>query len=230
MALLSGRTSFQAHWPVRWSAGTTSPVGVVSASTRVTVPLSSSGTSSSRAKTRWAPGHGHDHKVHLLADLDEGLGGILVQGEEGDQGAQSQGEGPAQGEEGPHHGAEDVADVAQVGVHRHGDVAEGVGFVGAVKELPVALAEALQGLRFVAENLDHLLPVHDLLDVAVYHAQVLLLGLEIVGGLRGNDASDQNHPHHDGHREQGQGNAEGEHGHQGSDQGEQGVDDLGSPG
>ena len=55
MALLSGRTSFQAHWPVRWSAGTTSPVGVVSASTRVMVPLSSSGTSSSRAKTRWAP-------------------------------------------------------------------------------------------------------------------------------------------------------------------------------
>ncbi len=48
--------------------------GVVSASTRVTVPLSSSGTSSSRAKTRWAPGHGHDHKVHLLADLDDGAG------------------------------------------------------------------------------------------------------------------------------------------------------------
>ena len=36
--------------------------------------------------------------------------------------------------------------------------------------------ETLQGLRLVAEDLDHLLPVHDLLDVAVYHAQVLFAG------------------------------------------------------
>ena len=46
----------------------------------------------------------------------------------------------------------------------------------------VALGELLDVLLLVAEDLDHLLALHHLLDEAVHAAQVLLLGHKVAAG------------------------------------------------
>ncbi len=83
----------------------------------------------------------------------------------------------------PASSTDGVADVAQLCGDGHDDVGEAVGLLGAVLQLVVQLAEAVQGLLLVGEDLDDLLALHHLFDVAVHLAQVLLLGDEVLAAL-----------------------------------------------
>ena len=170
--------------------------------------------------------HGHDNAVRLLADLGDGLGEVLVQRQEGDQCAQRQAAPAAQTEQRAHHGTEHIADIAEVGVHRHHDVGEAVCLLCALAQLLVDPAELLQALVLVAEDLDYLFALHHLLNIAVDGAEVLLLPGEIVPGAAGELGGDQQHHRHHDQRDHRQRQAEDQHADKGDDDGDGGVDDL----
>ena len=171
-------------------------------------------------------GHCHDDAVGLLADLADGLGGVFIQGQEGNQGAQGQAQIAVQSEKGSHYGAEHIADIAQVAVDRHGDVGENVGLFRTVPKLFIQHAELLQALLFVAEHLDHLLSVHHFLDVAVDRAQIPLLSGEIHGRFSRDAGGDQEHEADHGQGDQGKGKIQKEHADKGGHNGHGGVDEL----
>ena len=95
------------------------------------------------------------------------------------------------------HGAEDVADVAELSRDGAQHVGEGVGVVGALVESFVAAGEFFYVFLFVAEDLDHLLAFHHLLNKAVQAADILLLRDEISAGNTSELAGgDGDHAHH----------------------------------
>ena len=140
------------------------------------------------------PGAGHDDAADLLAYLRYGLREVLVQAEEGDQRAYAQAPAAAQGQQPAGDGAEDIAYVAQVGVDGHDYIGHPVCAVGALAQLFVEDAEALQALLLAAEAFDDFLPVDHLLNVAVDRAEVALLAREILSGA---PAYPRGHGHHD---------------------------------
>ena len=172
-------------------------------------------------------GQAHDDRVELHADLGDGHVEALIKGQEAGQAAQGEATHSAQGQDTAQNGAEDVADVAQLGGDRHEHAGEGVGVLGALEEGLVAPGELLHVFLLVAEDLDHLLALHHLLDKAVEAAQVFLLGHKVparqTGELLGGE---ENHRHH-GQSEEGQGDAEHDHGHQDADHGDGAVEQLG---
>ena len=174
------------------------------------------------------PRHGHNDTVGLLADLADRLGGVFVQCQERNQGAQGQPRESIQCQHRAYHRTKHVADVAQIGVNRHGDVGKGIGAVGAVPQLPVQAAELLQALFLMAEDLDHLLAVHHLLDVPVDPAQILLLSSKIDGRFPRDPGGDRQHDTDHGQGQKGQGNVQNQHAGKGGDNGDQRVDDLGN--
>ena len=127
----------------------------------------------------------HDNAVELLADLCDRLAEALVERQEADKAAERDSEEAA--DRGREHAARDraeyVADVAHLGVDRHENICEHIGVVGAVEKGVVELIELLNALFLVVENLDDLLTLHHLLDVAVLLAEVDLLREEILAAL-----------------------------------------------
>ena len=79
----------------------------------------------------------------------------------------------------------------------------------------------------MAEHLDHFLPVHHLLNVAVDSAQIFLLLRKIDRGLRRNFRGNKGHDadHHQG--EKGQGEIQHQHAEKGGQDHDAGVDELG---
>ena len=181
-----------------------------------------------QVKNPLGAGHGHNDGIGLHADLADRLGGVFVEGKKGDQSAQGQPGVAVQSQHRADDGTQHIADVAQVGVDGHGQVGEGVGLVGTVPQGVVELAELLDAFFLVAEDLDHLLAFHHLLNVGVDGAQVLLLAGKVEGGTPGNAGGDQQHDGDHGQGEQRQGNVQHQHAHKGGDDGHQGVDDLGN--
>ena len=170
----------------------------------------------------------HDHRVHLLGDLADGVGKALGELEEGGDGAQSNGAADAvQCQGAARHGDDDILDIADVDEDGHEDVGVLVGLIGALKQGVVDLAEALLGLGLMAEDLDYLLAVDHLLDVAVQVAQLHLLADEIAAAAAGQEPGDAEHPDdaHDDHS--GQGQIGGQHAHKGDQDHHAGVDHLG---
>ena len=90
---------------------------------------------------------------------------------------------PQQGQSAPSHRQQHTEDVPQVVGNRAYDVREFVGLGAVFEKLLVLTVEALFGLFFVAENLDDLLAVDHLFDVAVDVAQRLLLLDEVFAAL-----------------------------------------------
>lgn len=84
-----------------------------------------------------------------------------------------------------------------------------------------------QALVLVAEDLDHLLPVHHLLNIAVDRSQILLLAGKILGGLCRDLRCSKNHDADDRQRDEGQRNIQHEHTDKRGQNGHAGVDDLG---
>jgi hypothetical protein len=97
----------------------------------------------------------------------------------------------------PSHRAQHEAEVAQLGVYGPDAVGVAVGVVGRIEQAVVESLEFLPAFFLVAEHLDHLLAVHVLLDIAVYGAQIFLLGHEMGAGPGGVGlGGEQHHAHH----------------------------------
>ena len=175
-------------------------------------------------------GAGHDYAGELLADLRNRHGEALVQRHEGHQRAQSQAEeavrADMQGDDCAHDGNQNIADVSEVSVDRHDDVHNRVGILGAFAKLVVELLEFLGALVLVAEDLDDLLALHHLLDVAVDGSEVPLPFNEVLAGDRAELGShldaDEDHEHGKD-RER---HVEDQHAHEGGDQSDRGAEKL----
>ena len=173
-------------------------------------------------------GQGHDDGVELLGDLVDGVGEALGQLQEG--GDDAQGDGgvhAAEGQGAAHHGHDHILHVADVDHNGHQDAGVGVGLVGAVEHVVVDAVEAVLGLLLMAEDLDHLLAVDHLLDIAVQGAQGALLAEEVAAAAARQEPGHQQgeedaHQHH--HSQQGVGE---QHAQEGDQNGHGGVDDLG---
>ena len=158
-------------------------------------------------------GEAHDHGVDLLRDLADLSAELLGHVEErhhdgdGQRHARDAQVGHAQCQENAAgKGHQHVEQVAQVHKDGHEDVGVHVGLLRDLEELLVALVKIGLGGRLVAERLDDLLAVHDLLDMALDHAELGLLrneetrgiGAEQLGhkGHKGDAGDDdQAHPH-----------------------------------
>ena len=117
----------------------------------------------------------HDDGVRLLRDLVDRLVEALIQGQEGDQRANGQAEIAVGRQQTADHRAEHIAQVAHRHRQRHDGVGDAVCAVRAVAQSVVQLLEAIKVFLFVAEDLDDLLAVHHLFDIAVDLAQIHLL-------------------------------------------------------
>ena len=144
-------------------------------------------------------GQRHDDAVGLHGHLTDGHIEALVQTEKGHHRAKGHAADTAHSHGGTHQRAHGVADVAQLGVDRHHDVGKAVGFVGAVLQLVVQLAETVQRLLLVGEHLDDLLAFHHFFDVAVQFAQIPLLLDEVFAGLLGDLFGAEYHQRHHQH-------------------------------
>ena len=153
----------------------------------------------------------HDDGIGLLGDLIDRLVKALIQRQEGDQRANGQAEVAAGGQQAADHRAEHIAQVAHRHRQRHDGVGDAVGVVGALAEGIVELLEAREILFLVAEDLDDLLAVHHLLDIAVDPAQILLLGdEEAPGALDALDGERHRRGDHE-HRDDQQRHVENDH-------------------
>ena len=144
-------------------------------------------------------GQSHDDAVGLHGHLTDGHVEALVQAQESHHRAKGRAAHAAHGHGCACQRADGIADVAQLGVDGHHDVGKAVGFVGAVLQLVVQLAEAGQRLLFVGEHLDDLLALHHLFDVAVQLAQIPLLLDEVFAGLLGDLFGAEHHQRHHQH-------------------------------
>ena len=160
-------------------------------------------------------GQCHDDAVGLHGHLADGHIEALVQGQERHDSTQRDAAHAGDGHGCAHQSADGVADVAQLSVDGHHDVGEAVGLLGAVLELVVQLAEALEGLLFVGEDLDDLLALHHLFDIAVHLAEVALLCDEVLAALLGDLLGAEEHQGHHQHGDDGE--LPAQHTHAGKD-------------
>ena len=141
-------------------------------------------------------GQCHDDAVGLHGHLADGHIEALVQGQERHDSTQCDAAHAGDGHGCAHQSTDGVADVAQLSVDGHHDVGEAVGLLGAVLELVVQLAEALEGFLLVGEDLDDLLAFHHLFDIAVHFAEVALLCDEVLAALLGDLLGAEEHQGH----------------------------------
>jgi len=172
----------------------------------------------------------HHHRVELLGDLVDRHGKAPAQLQEGSNGPQGQTAESADGHGSPGNGDEHVLQVAQVADDRPENVGEFIGFCGIVAQVRVDLVELLLILLFMAEDLDHFLPIDHLFDEAVDGPQRSLLFDEILCGFTADVFADDQHHGQDHQHQQGQRNAGdqhgNEHGHDGYDRREHHRDAL----
>ena len=173
-------------------------------------------------------GQSHDHRVELLGDLADGVGQALGQLEEGSDDAQGDaGANAAEGQSTAGHGDDDILGIADIDQDGHEDVGVLIGLVGALKEGVVYLIKALLGLLLMAKDLDYLLAVDHLFNIAVQIAQLHLLANEVAAAAAGQEPGHQQHTddaknYHAGKQQIGE-----DHAHKGHHNHHQRVDDLG---
>ena len=160
-------------------------------------------------------GQCHDDAVGLHGHLADGHIEALIQGQECHDSTQRDAAHAGDGHGCTHQSADGVADIAQLSVDGHHDVGEAVGLPGAVLELVVQLAEALEGFLLVGEDLDDLLAFHHLFDVAVHFAEVALLCDEVLAALLGDLLGAEEHQGHHQHGDDGE--LPAQHAHAGKD-------------
>ena len=160
-------------------------------------------------------GQCHDDAVGLHGHLADGHIEALVQGQERHDSTQRDAAHAGDSHGCARQSADGIADVAQLSVDGHHDVGEAVGLLGAVLELVVQLAEALEGLLLVGEDLDDLLAFHHLFDVAVHLAEVALLCDEVLAALLGDLLGAEEHQGHHQHGDDGE--LPAQHTHAGKD-------------
>ena len=82
---------------------------------------------------------------------------------------------PVDGEERPCDGADNIADVSELGVQRHQDIGKLIGVIGALPQAVVEFPEAGKAFFLMTEDLHDFLPFHHFLDITVYLTDILLL-------------------------------------------------------
>ena len=138
-------------------------------------------------------GDGRQQHVHLLADLGNGLAHLLDVQQVRAQGAHV--EHAADGQQAAHAAGDGVVDTGQVGHGRHHGAGVGLGGGGRRLVRGVQPGELLDGLALVVEDLDDLLPLHHLLNIAVHGAQRLLLRLKAHAAAAAHTLDHQQHQH-----------------------------------
>ena len=123
---------------------------------------------------------GVKHAVHLLADAGYGAGKTLVEREEGHQCTQCHATVSADDKPGTQNAHKHIAEVPQVAVDGHDDVTDAVSVIGVAAQLLVDGLKLLDGLVFMAKDLDDFLTSHHLLDEAVDLGKLLLLHTEML--------------------------------------------------
>ena len=171
-------------------------------------------------------GGGGDDKVDLHGELGYGVGEAAVQADEGHDRAQGDAANTVDGEDGADDGADDVAQPADIGVDGHEQVGKGIGLGGALAQGFIDLVESGLCLFLMAEDLDDLLSVHHLLDVAVELAEVALLLDVILGGELGELPRYVEHEHSREQADDGENGTQDHHGYKGGDHGDGRVDGL----
>ena len=121
-------------------------------------------------------GYGGQQGVHLLADLAHRLGHLLDIQQVRAQGADIEHTGD--GQQAAHAAGDGVVDAGEVAHGRHHGPGIGLGHGGGVAIGAVAGGELVQGLLLMVKDLDDLLTLDHLLNVAVETAQGRLLLLE----------------------------------------------------
>ena len=145
-------------------------------------------------------GHGGEDGVHLLGYLGDGLAHLPGVLQEGRQIAQS--EGPRlDGEDSAHTAGQGVVHIGQVAHDGHHDAAEDLGPGAGLAVGLVELVEALLGRGLVVEDLNDLLTLDHLLDIAVHRAHRFLLSGEIPAAAAADDLDHLQHhkQHGEGH-------------------------------
>ncbi len=179
-------------------------------------------------------GQRHDDEVELLGDLADGLVEGLAQLQKRDDGAEGhhidaeQGDigDAAQCNDGAHDGENDILQVAQIHHDGHQNIAVGVGAGGVLAQVLIDPVKALLGLFLMAEDLDDLLAVHHLFNVAVDSADGPLLGAKIAGAVAGDMPHCQKNQRQQDNDQQGHPKADGEHGDKGDHNRGDGADEL----
>ena len=167
----------------------------------------------------------HDDGVGLLRNLVDWLVEALVERQEGNQRADGQPEVAVRRQQTADDRAKHVAQVA----HRHGQRHDGIGdsvrAVCALAQSVVQLLEPFKVFLLMAENLDDLLTIHHLLDIAVDLAQVgLLLNEEasrVLDALHGKHHRGRDHEQRDDEQRHIQNNHRNHDAHDGHDAGNQ---------
>ena len=146
-------------------------------------------------------GHGGENGVHLLGDLGDGLAHLPGVLEKGAQVSQPEGPAAVNGEHGAQTAADGVVDIVQVAHGGHHGPGVGVGPAGRLAVGLVPGIKPLSGGVFMVEDLDDLLALDHLLNVAVDRSQSALLGGEVPPAAAADGLDHQQH-----HPEHGEGN------------------------
>ena len=147
--------------------------------------------------------------------------------EEGGDSAQGDGAADAvKGQKAAGHGDNHVLDVADVDQDGHEDIGVFIGLIGALEQGVIDLVEARLGLGLVAEDLDHLLAVDHLLDIAVQIAQLHLLADKVAAAAAGQEPGDTEHAKDTDDDHPSECQVGDQHTHKGDQDHHAGVDDL----
>ena len=172
-------------------------------------------------------GQCHDHVVELHADLVDGHGEALVEGQEAGQGADGEANTLVQRKETAHEGTEHIAGVAQLCIDGPENIGEGICLPGTLVEILVQLVKVPDGGLLVTEDLDHLFAAHGFLDKAVQGTQIPLLQNEIPAGNGAGQTGAEEHQHHHADRQQREHRAQHQHHGKDTENRNAGIEHLG---
>ena len=135
-------------------------------------------------------GHGGEDGVHLLRDLGDGLAHLLGILQKGGEPAQIAG---ADGQQAADAAGDGIVDVAQVPHGGHHSPGVGLRPGGGVPIGIVQPGKACLGRCLVVKDLDDLLALDHLLDIAVHRADGLLLGGKVPAAAAADGLDHQQH-------------------------------------
>ncbi len=163
-------------------------------------------------------GHGGQQHVDLLADLGHRLGDLTHVHQVGAHGAHV--EDAPQSQQAADAAGGGVVDAAQVAHSGHHGAGVGLGAGGGVPIGGVEGGELLHGLALVVEDLDDLLALDHLLDVAVEGSERCLLLLEIGAAAAAHELDHEAHHQQEEHGDERQPPVEHEHHDQCAEEGQ----------
>ncbi len=172
-------------------------------------------------------GQRHDYVVELHADLIDGHGEVLVEGEEAGQGAYGEAHALIQGQETADKGTEHIAGIAELRVDGSQNIGKGVCLPGTLVERLIQAVKVLNGGLLVTEDLHHLFAAHGFLNKTVQGTEIPLLQHEVFAGNRAGHTGEEEHQRHHHQCHQCQNGTQHQHHGQNTENGDGRVEHLG---